>query len=377
MFCPHCGNPCDETRPFCQNCGNRIQEKPAQSAPPVNEPSTIFVDPTAPQPEEANGAASGGFAPYAPMGGYAPLPSVPDTLASLARSKSCLTGMIAYTVSVVLSLVCAALLPYYFTSTLPILIESFLYEFGDPAAYAELQPVLQFLPAFSAAIMVGLILACIPSALNVIGMWISRSAAVKGEQTTTGFTLLKIPAILQIIGCALGLCVTLISVVAAVISVLELGMVSQSTAEAVAMIVFLIFMLLIFGAVFILPLVFQAKVLKTLNVFKATVTTNVPNGNVSSFVIFACWAMGILSLMSVVSSIGSLAQSMLLPLQEEPELMYILSFLQPLLTQSIVSLIAGIASGIACIAFALFLGKYKETMNALQSPNPWSYPPTN
>ncbi len=371
MICPYCGNECAENHAFCQNCGNRLPEKSAPAPQPQPEPSTIFTDPTLPPPA-APVMPTGSSVPYQQNG--VGVPSAANALKQLARSKSCLTGIIAYTAAMILSLLGSFAFIGYFTTEIPYILEEWYnYFILHNETVASIVAEIYFVLVNGSTVGIGLcasaVFSGIPSALIIIGMWTARASAAKDTRGTGGLTLLKVISVINLIF----RCLSLLFVAFLLIGVLSLGFVEGvvgSLYEAISITITVIVSFLVLLPAAILPVVYQAKVLKTLNVMRDTIVTDTPNSGVSSFVIFACWAMGIYHLLSFISSLSYMVISILFP-GLYPEAAVAVSVFQPVIATLVLGALSTGLLGAAHIAFGIFLGKYKDTMNTLLRPQLW------
>ena len=137
------------------------------------------------------------------------------------------------------------------------------------------------------------ILSFILPALVCIGLWLFFASSQNKQSPsvkTAGLTMIKAFAIVNLI--------FLIGIPALILILLLIGLAVSSFAlgSAVPIIMFFIFLIVI-GAVLILPILYFAKIIKSVNTIKRTVATGVPSEKVSTFVIAINYFLAVFSIL--------------------------------------------------------------------------------
>ncbi|MBE6598772.1 MAG: zinc ribbon domain-containing protein [Ruminococcaceae bacterium] len=316
MFCPHCGSPCDETKPFCQNCGNKLDSSPQinTNAPPESSVHN--------HSDESQASPS-----IFIVNGVIP------TLQRLAKTPSCMIGVIAYTISLVLTFIGSFTADEFIYSFLHKIFDDFNIEFN--VAEAEI-----YMESGIISTVFSTIFSMAPSILLCIGMWLMVSSAGKGSPSIGGLTIIKVITVIEIV--LVSIAISAVGISGLIILVFDLAGsfsgISYGSKEALAPSLgmgFIGAVLILCLLLFILAIVYEAKILQTVASIKNTILTNTPTGTISSFVIAICWISGVMGILFSVSSIA------------------------PIL------ILSSLASSISSIAFGVFLSKYKKEMNRI------------
>ncbi len=258
MYCPHCGQPCDETKPFCQNCGSEV--------------NAAYVPPQ-----------------------FLRQNRVWETLRRLASSKLYLTAAITYTATIVLTLIDS----FFPDNLVPFLLgymNTLLPELTDAYAVSYTGNVFSVLPS--------LLLPILPILLAA-SIWMMRAAVMKGKRKSAGLTIIKVVFIIKLVLACLGLGLILI-----MFGLLGfMAAMNEYSADPVTFAGFISFMLgfcIFMLAFFIFFIVYSAKLLKTLKILRQAIGTGEAGWKMPAFIIGWLWVFGVFNaLVAVVSLVFS------------------------------------------------------------------------
>lgn len=327
MFCPNCGVKNEDNVAFCKNCGTKLG-----NIPPVNSQNAEPVQPQAEQPvqvgqpQEASAASAEQAAPaasYVPAVRSAPPRSnnpVLKAVKDLGASPLFLIAVIAFTAAVFFNLV-----SIFTRSSASIysLNEAFG-RFGIDELNGTLYQMKDYLKAIG-------VFSLIPSAIYLIGLWmIFAGAQQRGSAgiPTSGFTIIKVMAIISLVFVCIALALSEIMCVLAIIgisgyysyaNVLPRDYGYGGAENMVSTFATAILVGVAIGALigFVLVIVYEAKIISTINTVKRTVITGNADYKVSGFVavmnfilaffsLFGLFAGGFAALLSEACSITAL-----------------------------------------------------------------------
>lgn len=252
MFCKQCGTENAEGSAFCKNCGINL----SQPAPVYAAPTKVAKPPLSSHP-------------------------VLNAVKSMASSPLFLVAIIAYSVQILGTIMGS--------TKIGVQVEMLLYDilgrFGGALPYE----IYEFVDGISRIgdipYILGTLIGLIPAILICVGLWITYSSArnrMSNGMKTSGLTMIKVITIIQLVySCILLALVELLLFLAVII------VAAEAYAPGVA-IAILVFAVIVFAAAFVLEIIYLAKVIKSLNAAKRTITTGVPSGSASTFV--AVWA---------------------------------------------------------------------------------------
>lgn len=343
MFCPNCGVKNEDNVAFCKNCGTKLG-----NIPPVNSQNAEPVQPQAEQPvqqpvetEQPQEASVPTAQPSAlaqqaasdkqatPAAVYAPAVStarprsnhpVLKAVKDLGASPLFLIAVIAFTAAVFFNLV-----SIFTRSSASIysLNEAFG-RFGIDELNGTLYQMKDYLKAIG-------VFSLIPSAIYLIGLWmIFAGAQQRGSDgmPTSGLTTIKVMAIIALVFVCIALALSEIVCVLAIIGISGYysyanvlpsdygygGAENMVSTFATAILVGVAIGALI---VYVILIVYEAKIISTINAVKGTILTGNPNYKVSGFVavmnfiaaffsLFGLFAGGFAALLSEACSITAL-----------------------------------------------------------------------
>lgn len=244
MTCPHCGQPCDETKPLCGSCGGMVCADGS----------------TAPSPEQCG--------------------RVKDTLRLLSASPVCLIGLIAFT----LSRGAVAVTPLLLRDLIFSVFETLFSGYGGLMAgsydmYAAVLTDRRFALVTS-----------IPSLLLCAGLWLVFVAMRRKRTSAVGLAIIEILTLLSLVGTffcgflpALGVTMMAVADYSADPSAHYFGI----------PIGYILTVALLLTVVTITAFVYYLKFLKTISAISKAIQKGIPNGGVSVFVIVIGWILGI------------------------------------------------------------------------------------
>lgn len=363
MFCPNCGVKNEDGVAFCKNCGTKLgniapvrdqtadqsniqTDATIQQPVEVEQPREVFA-PTAQQPALAQQAAPAEHAtpaaPYAPVVRAAQPRSnhpVLKTVKDIGASPLFLIAVIAFTAALFFNLVSI------FTrgSASIYSLNEALGRFGIDELNGTLYQMNDYLKAIG-------VFGLIPSAIYLIGLWlIFAGAQQRGSagMPTAGLTTIKVMAIIALVFVCIALALSEIVCVLAIIGIAGYysyanvlprdygydGAENMVSTFATAILVGLAIGVLI---VYVLFIVYEAKIISTINAVKSTILTGNPNYKVSGFVAVMNFIIAFFSLFGLFA--GGFA-----------------------------AMLAETCSITALICFGILIFKYKSAMIRLLSP---------
>ena len=261
MFCTNCGQACADNAAFCTNCGKKLT---VNAVRPTSAQPAAPVPPAAPQPPRPV------TQPVQPIAAGGPI----QALKRVATSPTYLTAAISLSVA---SLFSFLQLIFGGAATIDSLYD-LLYELDleyllDDVYYYAYNSA-------SATTVIGAFLAMIPTLLILAGVWMIFTAArdpYNSGMSTSGLTLLKV---MQIIG-LVGMCVAALAMV--VVCVIIIGVVSQYR-DAGPIVAVILFVMILFAALMALMIVYEIKIIQSIDAAKMTIDTGVVSGKISGFV---------------------------------------------------------------------------------------------
>lgn len=273
-YCQNCGASLDDSAKFCIECGAVVEQTTISSAP-VDYSSVKLI---------SNDAVLG-------------------TVRQCASSPLFLISIIAFTVA-----------------TLFGWISSFIA--NDMMVDATVTMNDMILPSSSrVASIIGSVIGAAPSALLVIGMWMTYASA-KGNNDrmkTSGLAVIRVVLIIFLVLmciCA-GLVLILIAIMSVAISVVgtsvftdpeiwsEFGNATEAAALAESMfIVVAIIAVIVFAAFFTLAIIYFAKLARTVKVIKTTIETGTITGKASAFVAVMAIILGGFTAIAALSALA-------------------------------------------------------------------------
>lgn len=322
MFCPNCGSKNPDSAAFCERCGSALTE-----TAPVKGANTGYTQPVytpAPQPTPVSPVYP---APAVRVNTPRPPYSVIGAVKSVGASPLFLIAAIAFSLSLLFSLIgllggglgTMGILMYYLNRAGLAFYNSI---FGSVYRYLTIAGFL-FL---------------IPDILYTIGMWITfGSAASRGNNSMSvaGITMIRVMQIISLVFRCIFFAVAEILVIVAAVAAAGGGYDYPSSGESAAVIMIFAVVLL---AVFILSIVYRAKIISSLGAVKKTVRTGNSVYRVSGFA-------GVMNFIIAFC------------------------FIFTIFTGSLYSILSGLCSIISLVCFALALFKFNRAMRRV-SANP-------
>ena len=279
MFCPNCGTQNVDGVRFCRLCGKPLQTRvqpQAQSAQPVQpaQPQPSYSQPAQPPytpPVQPNAPQQPYVAPVPPVQPYIPPVAQPDS-ALLAAIKSFFSSPLFLAAAIITSVAFAlSLVSGSFTSTVS---DGYTSNYTSTVNYS--------------ISVVG------PSLFSLIGYWLVYTSARKPIGfSTTGFTLFKVSAIIKlvlicilgavaastavcmIIGASTYLGARALGAFGSQLSALEALGLSLSAIAAILMVILI--------AVVVVMIIHYSKLIKGLNVVKASINTGFADNRIPMF----------------------------------------------------------------------------------------------
>ena len=285
MFCPNCGTQNVDGVRFCRLCGKPLQTRvqpQAQSAQPVQpaQPQPSYSQPAQPQPSYSQGAQppyTPPVQPNAPQQPYvAPVPPVQPYIPPVAQPDSALLAAIKSFFSSPLFLAAAIITSVAFA--LSLVSGSFTRTVSDGYTSTVNYSIS----------VVG------PSLFTLIGYWLVYTSARKPIGfSTTGFTLFKVSAIIKLVLiCILGAvaasaAVCMIIGASTYLGARALGAFGSqlSALEALGLSLSAIasILIVILIAVVVVMIIHYSKLIKGLNVVKASINTGFADNRIPMF----------------------------------------------------------------------------------------------
>lgn len=282
-FCQNCGTELTNDAAFCQNCGVPAH-KEQQSAQPQPQPQ--------PQPQYN----------YVPQPRYTAAPATPAiaVLKKVASSPLCLTGIIAFTLTLVLNLINAMSVGNIINTIIGNLY-NLAYSLDSYELYEMLEMITPYINGGLISSGAGIVsfFSMLPSILIAVGLWLIFAAAINKKTSgfsTTGLTIIKVITIINLVFCSIGYGLS---------GVILLIFACILAAEGIpaALIIMLIFILIFAGAV-ALSIIYYAKTIKSLNsAIGIAANTNI-SAYASSYVGVICWIAAITGLFSIITAFG-------------------------------------------------------------------------
>ncbi len=294
--------------------------QPAQPAPVYTPP---VYQPAAPQPNAA---------PYMPPqpGPAEATPKAHQLLRSLATSPAFLIAVIATTLSFVLSIVNAALLPPRSLLDSEIL-----------SALGLEYVVNEYFASISVSTLVGTLLGSIPALLIVIGLWITVAAGRSREPgfKISGLTLIKVLQVIGIVLLSIAAVVALFFCVIFVIAIVNAnGSPYADAALSAAVAMLLVVVILLVAA--IICIVLEAKIIASLNAAKRAAVSGVAARKASSLI-------GVVAILQFVYNI--------------------IDCYGQFVTNGVCAGIAAICTGVAALCFAITIFRFNGAVNRLRN----------
>ena len=258
--------------------------------------------------------------------GYSESPVI-TAVKRLSTSALFLTATIAYTVSIVFSLISSLVGQSSIVTSL--LRYADMYDLGGYGTYSYLSTV-------RASSVVGALIGMIPMILLCLGMWLTfaegNSSGMK-KMSCTGLTIIRVLSIISTV--LIGL-VGVISVIVCIIVMVGVG------EDAIGI---MLLCILVIGIVLGLFLLYYLKLIQTIGTMRTVVQTEKPSDRVSMYVIVMNIIIGVAN---AFSALGSL-----------------------ILSQNFFGFLYGVAMAVAYITWGVFLSSYRTEMR-----NPQLIPPT-
>ena len=289
MFCPNCGTQNVDGVRFCRLCGKPLQTRvqpQAQSAQPVQpaQPQPSYSQPAQPQPSYSQGAQqpyTPPVQPNAPQQPYvAPVPPVQPYIPPVAQPDSALLAAIKSFFSSPLFLAAAIITSVAFA--LSLVSGSFTSTVSDGYTSNYTSTV-----NYSISV-VG------PSLFTLIGYWLVYTSAKKPIGfSTTGFTLFKVSAIIQLVLiCIAGAVAASVAVCIIIGATTYLGaralgafgsQLSALEALGLSLSAIASILIVILIAVVVVMIVHYSKLIKGLNVVKGSINTGFADNRIPLF----------------------------------------------------------------------------------------------
>ena len=271
MFCSRCGVENSEGAAFCKNCGNSLGKN-------------AVTPPAAPVYTVHNKAK-------------APLSSNPvvNAVKQVASSPLALVAIIAFSAMVLVSLISSLVDRNALTAAIYSLLNS-LTEAGVDVPYEIYNAIDSAYYSLGSGLYVfASILGLIPSILICVGLWLTYSSAASRSSDgmkTSGLTTIKVINIIQLVGTCIAfafieLLIIIIGIAASSVAREYSYYYDYSSGASLVATIGVVIPALIVAAVYTLQIIYQAKVIQSVNTAKKTITTGVPSDKISGFV--AVW----------------------------------------------------------------------------------------
>ena len=261
MFCTNCGQACADNAAFCTNCGKKLT---VNAVRPTSAQPAAPVPPAVPQPPRPV------TQPAQPIAAGDPI----QALKRVATSPTYLTAAIALSAAALFAFLQTIL---NHTNALDALYD-LLYELD--LEYLLSDVYYYGYDAVSAGTVIVTLISMIPALLVIAGVWMIFTAArdpYNSGMSTSGLTLLKV---MQIIG-LVGMCVAALAMV--VVCVIIIGVVSQYR-DAGPIVAVILFVMILFAALMALMIVYEIKIIQSIDAARTTIATGVVSGKISGFV---------------------------------------------------------------------------------------------
>ena len=261
MFCTNCGQACADNAAFCTNCGKKLT---VNAVRPTSAQPAAPVPPAVPQPPRPV------TQPAQPIAAGDPI----QALKRVATSPTYLTAAIALSAAALFAFLQTIL---NHTNALDALYDLLYaldleYLLSDVYYYGY--------DAVSAGTVIVTLISMIPALLVIAGVWMIFTAArdpYSNCMSTSGLSLLKV---MQIIG-LVGMCVAALAMV--VVCVIIIGVVSQYR-DAGPIVAVILFVMILFAALMALMIVYEIKIIQSIDAARTTIATGVVSGKISGFV---------------------------------------------------------------------------------------------
>lgn len=294
MFCAKCGTQNDDNAVYCHNCGAVLRPQGGAGGP-----SGGAAGGRGPAVGAGGSRQAGGYMPYGGAGaGFAPgnaaaaaEGSQTRALRELILTPLFLVAAIALSSQVILGILAAiAGAAPYAAMIQNIINETGMYEYSEYS--------YQLSHALSSGNVFSAIVSNAPSVMIAVGLWLQYSYARKRDQKmgTTGFTMIRIILIIQLVGICIGLA---LAVIGSLIGMVAAGRYDEG-GKVIAVIVLVVVLIALFGALVIL---YYFKILKMLDSAISIISHGIRTAQASMYVIIFTFISGGLSCLSALGSL--------------------------------------------------------------------------
>ena len=278
MFCGKCGRKAQEGDFFCQICGTPLdRQSPIEGVPLAWE-----------APAEEEQTQKFGFNEGLNQN------SCVKAIKAVAKSPVFMIAVIAYTLQILISLIGA-----FSYNNLGSIAHSFLNmleQYGDVPR--ELYNYVDVLNSVSTApLIIGSIIGLIPAILMCIGLWLIYTAGCDkhpGRMKTSGLTMVKVMNVISLVGVCLSAAFMLI--------IMVISMIAMASYDATEGIVVMAVILAVVAIIYYLIILYWAKVIKSINVAKSSITSGTYSGKASTFVAVICYIGAVLSVFGLITN---------------------------------------------------------------------------
>lgn len=317
-YCPQCGTTVEEGR-FCPACGSPLSDWPPAEQQPIeqqpNEQQPFDQQQACtPQPYEQQPAypeQPSAYYPYSGPYGGSPLRgensnSAIEIVRRLAGSPLYLIATIAYTLAIVLSIVASVtmirIIPQIISQLYTWLITETEYYIPD------FDQIFQAVTQSTGSSIYGSIVSMLPAFLLALGMWLFFGSAKNRSKPMSvgGLTVIKVICVITLVFVIISAVLVILVLLAglAFSGALTQMLYEELGSDAMPIISMIQPILLVFlivsVAVFVVAILYYAKLLKTVNTVRVTVRSGVPSDKVSVFVAVICFIGAIGSLSSII-----------------------------------------------------------------------------
>lgn len=273
MFCPNCGQPCQDGVRFCQHCGAPLQ---GGGQPAASGPVYAQTPPAAPAAPAA----------YAPAEG-----PVMQTLRRMARSPLYLTCAIGYTCMIFFTLAGS------FSSSTSNSILNYLSMLANSSYEMNylLGDLYSVMPVVTGVSIGSALLSQIPSILVAAGIWMVYASAMDNSGApikTTGLTMIRVIQIIALVFTSL-LFLLLEVFIAVVMTTL-----GQYDDSATGIFIALMVVVAIIAA---LDILYYVKLLSTIQSIRQSIWQQEPLCNISTYVAVLSILGGAVSILAILS----------------------------------------------------------------------------
>ncbi len=325
MFCSKCGTDNGNESLFCKSCGAKLgMTGNAESSNETSTPTYEAPTYTAPPPMVKQ--------PYS-------LNPVLNKVKSVAASPLALVAIIALSVQIL-----AEILGAFIAGNGPAYtIYRFLNMFGNQIPYEVYGVLNWFTNIGNVTYIITTILGLIPTILICIGLWMTYSSATDRTNIglkTSGLTMIKVIYVIKNIFAFIGLLLFEIAILAITIGICSAinsydGYYYDSSPYSGFAVAICVIIAIVVALIFTLQIIFNSKVIKSIDTAKYTINTGVPTDKISGFV--AVWL--------IISACG-------------------------LLFTLITNFFVSVLSMTSLICFAILIFKYKNAMRSVMYVNP-------